>query len=467
MNNLPNNGSIVILDDEYMEVEPLIKILSKNNKSFRYYDARPDNLPSEGTEKEATRLVFLDYNLIPGATGSQIDTIIRYLSRIIPKNNGPYFILLWSQTESDASQFQEDLKERLSDNNGKLKEDKKHLFPWGVQSLDKIDFFERKEGEGSYKLIEGKDQELERKLEQVTREVPMLEYFSHWENMILYKEQKLISDIAGLLKIGNIRREAPTKKIVELLAYLELEKSMGSQTNIGKINASYKGLNNFLKIYLNHGMEEEIELTSAGLNNLGDHLPNGFEIQELNRWLNINYLANEQHMGKVIVDDNTFLAYNLVDKIEDEEQFKRAIDKYTDSETFYKEIMLEISPECDIAQNKRRYYKFIRGCVISKNLIEKILSDEFYEDKFKFKKEDGNVVFKFNDTIFNALEFKHKSYQNSSVYLILDFSQITTIPITDTTIIEKEVLFSINPDMLSTIKNKLAAVIYKKGYQHL
>ena len=29
MNNLPNNGSIVILDDEYMEVEPLIKLLSK------------------------------------------------------------------------------------------------------------------------------------------------------------------------------------------------------------------------------------------------------------------------------------------------------------------------------------------------------------------------------------------------------------------------------------------------------
>ncbi len=126
-----------------------------------------------------------------------------------------------------------------------------------------------------------------------------------------------------------------------------------------------------------------------------------------------------------------------------------------------------ISPECDIAQNKRRYYKFIRGCVISKNLIEKILSDTFYENKFKFKKEDGKVVFKFNDTIFNALEFKHKSYQNSSVYLILDFSQITTIPVTDTTITEKEVLFSINSDMLSTIKNKLAAVIYKKGYQHL
>ena len=29
MINLPNNGSIVILDDKYMEAEPLIKFLSK------------------------------------------------------------------------------------------------------------------------------------------------------------------------------------------------------------------------------------------------------------------------------------------------------------------------------------------------------------------------------------------------------------------------------------------------------
>lgn len=58
MINLPNNGSIVILDDQYTEAEPLIKLLSKNNKSFRYYDGKPENLPSDTIEKEATRLVF-------------------------------------------------------------------------------------------------------------------------------------------------------------------------------------------------------------------------------------------------------------------------------------------------------------------------------------------------------------------------------------------------------------------------
>ena len=34
MINLPNNGSIVILDDKYMEAEPLIKLLSKTISLF-------------------------------------------------------------------------------------------------------------------------------------------------------------------------------------------------------------------------------------------------------------------------------------------------------------------------------------------------------------------------------------------------------------------------------------------------
>ena len=77
MINLPNNGSIVILDDQYTEAEPLIKLLSKNNKSFRYYDGKYENLPLKSIEKEATRLVFLDYNLTEGTTGSasQVSTI--------------------------------------------------------------------------------------------------------------------------------------------------------------------------------------------------------------------------------------------------------------------------------------------------------------------------------------------------------------------------------------------------------
>lgn len=96
---LPNNGSIVIIDDQIAEARPLFSFLSKENKSFRYFDGRGSSLPidDEG-DKEAVRLIFLDYNLTAGSTGSNnISTIMTNLKHLISNNNGPYYILLWSK----------------------------------------------------------------------------------------------------------------------------------------------------------------------------------------------------------------------------------------------------------------------------------------------------------------------------------------------------------------------------------
>lgn len=137
MINLPNNGSIVILDDQYTEAEPLIKLLSKNNKSFRYYDGKPENLPSDTIEKEATRLVFLDYNLTEGTTGSasQASTITANLNRIISEENGPYFILLWSKDKDDAQEFNDDMEQ--------IYNRYPHLQPLEIKCLNKADYFKK------------------------------------------------------------------------------------------------------------------------------------------------------------------------------------------------------------------------------------------------------------------------------------------------------------------------------------
>lgn len=56
------------------------------------------------------------------------------------------------------------------------------------------------------------------------------------------------------------------------------------------------------------------------------------------------------------------------------------------------------------------------------------------------------------------------------VFLILDLSQFKTIPIQNEGkdyLADKEMLFSVNSDLLQSIKNSLANSIQKKGYQHL
>ena len=56
------------------------------------------------------------------------------------------------------------------------------------------------------------------------------------------------------------------------------------------------------------------------------------------------------------------------------------------------------------------------------------------------------------------------------MFLILDLSQFKTIPIQEETkdyFEDKEMLFSVNSDLLQSIKNSLANNIQKKGYQSI
>ena len=209
MINLPNNGSIVILDDKYTEADPLIKLLSKNNKSFRYYDGNPDNLPEEGIEKEATRLVFLDYNLIEGVTDSTtlVSTITANLSRIIDKENGPYFILLWSKNKDAVQEFNEDMEPFFIRY--------PHLRPLKIECLNKKEYF--KETANVWEFNNDKVEEFQEELEEMVSSIELLEFYSSWENKILLTSQKLIK------KTSEIGEGISAKQLVHLLSHINLE----------------------------------------------------------------------------------------------------------------------------------------------------------------------------------------------------------------------------------------------------
>jgi hypothetical protein len=100
---LPKDGSIVILDDKIEEALPLIKILSKNGIASTYYSGRTDrDLPENPTQK--VRLFFVDIRLFEATDiKSTTQNILRILDRIIPDNNGPYIMLVWSKHEDAYS----------------------------------------------------------------------------------------------------------------------------------------------------------------------------------------------------------------------------------------------------------------------------------------------------------------------------------------------------------------------------
>lgn len=467
MNNLPNNGSIVILDDKYREAEPLIKLLSKNNKSFRYYDGKPENLPSDTIEKEATRLVFLDYNLTEGTTGSasQASTITANLNRIISEENGPYFILLWSKNKDDAQEFNDEMES--------VYRRYPHLRPLKIECLKKSKYFETTAG--VWEFNNDKVEEFQKELEKMVSSIELLEFYSSWENKILLTSQKLIK------KTSDVSQGMDAKQLVHLLSNINLEQFSKNVEDEQLIVAAYQSLNTVFSSYLNHKIED-IKLSSEHFSKISEVDRYEFNSSRVNSWFNINTIENPSRIGQVFsIASSSFLDDNIIKNNELRGQFIEIANQNKTENDYFKTVGLEISPECDVAQNKRNFYRVIPGMVISESLMKTIL--DTFTTTYSLNKDQTNqaLIYFFKngqlsfkncpESIFVTPKFEFKANGECfDVFLILDLSQFKTIPIQNEGkdyLVDKEMLFSVNSDLLQSIKNSLAHNIYKKGYQHL
>jgi hypothetical protein len=93
---IPENGSVVIIDDNPVEAMPILKALSRKGIATTYYTGTGNELPTNASQ--IVRLIFLDLQLIDNNDPNTISKlIISVLKRIIPINNGPYLLVIWSK----------------------------------------------------------------------------------------------------------------------------------------------------------------------------------------------------------------------------------------------------------------------------------------------------------------------------------------------------------------------------------
>lgn len=468
MSVLPSGGSIVVIDDSFAEASPLIQLLSKENKAYRYFDGEGSSLPSDG-KFETTRLIFLDYNLTSGTTGSNnISTIVSNLNRLIDKNNGPYFIFLWSKNQNDANEFVQELDRYIADF--------PHLRPHKVKAIEKLNYFEQ--AEDMWQFISDKQEELRTEIQTAIAELALLEFFSKWENQVVLASQRLISKVADTVNCSEESEDSVAKILVHHLAKINLEQSIKSVEDSDIAAAAYQTLNTVFATYLNH-KSGELRLENEEFKDLNSlSSSSSVDKGKFNSWLNINQLPNPSHLGEVFALKTTeFYDCNIVTNHENRGSFIQKARRLKSSEDYFKVVELEVSPECDIAQNKRKFYRIVPGALISVNLLKKIYNDlPAGTDKKQFfiyhVKNNGNL--QYNSTpqsIFRTPSFEFKDRNNSyEVILILDLSQFKTVPVTFNQrdyFQDKQSLFSINNDMLQDIKNSLATNIQKKGYQQI
>lgn len=266
---------------------------------------------------------------------------------------------------------------------------------------------------------------------------------------------------------------------MHLLSHINLEQFSKNVGDEQLIVAAYQSLNTVFSSYLNHKIED-IKLSKEHFSKISE--VDGYEVNSsrVNSWFNINTIENPSRIGQVFsIDSSYFLDDNIIKNNELRGQYIEMANQNKKESEYFKTVGLEISPECDVAQNKRNFYRVIPGMVISESLMKTVfeeLTNELEQGKKKAmiysKKSNGELDFNnLPQSIFWSPKFEFKANGGCfDVFLILDLSQFKTIPIQDETrdyFEDKEMLFSVNSDLLQSIKNSLANNIQKKGYQYL
>jgi hypothetical protein len=112
MNGL-QTARVIIVDDDFTEVEPLLRGLSTLGIGCAYFSGDERELPY--SPLAGIRLVFLDLHLIAGAgTGhGMLSNTVGVLTRLIPEKKGEVGIVCWTKHSEDQRELESLLKERV------------------------------------------------------------------------------------------------------------------------------------------------------------------------------------------------------------------------------------------------------------------------------------------------------------------------------------------------------------------
>lgn len=128
----PADGSVLVVDDKPEDALPLIELLSSKGIASTYYSGDDTKLPSQ--PKQKVRLAFFDIQLFGPSTNtaSYSANILRLINRLIPSDNGPYVLVLWTTIAiHEADEVEQQIKVGLIDKK-----------PLAILRLEKATYFE-------------------------------------------------------------------------------------------------------------------------------------------------------------------------------------------------------------------------------------------------------------------------------------------------------------------------------------
>ncbi|WP_066712033.1 hypothetical protein [Clostridium sp. Marseille-P299] len=424
---LPLFGKIAIVDNNYEEVVTLTELLASEGAPYIFYDYERSIITDKIRKLNDIRLVFLDIRLDEGVQDETTicSTLASTVEKIVPTKNGPYSIVLWTNEIA--------LKDKVSEYLLKMLSEDETTLPMYVCGIDKKDF------------LSNPIERLEETLFEELKPQYMVNFLMRWENESMKSSGELVRK---LIRYQNKLVDNNTmEKILAQIAFLENselrrgEEATQSVLNIlGELFVSQyyelvnsKELLDEMKMFwkLDFSKEDQVSTIRQGIN-----------IQtraRFNTLMNVNLSGNkEDHLpGKFYFIQDSDVLLNIATLHENTFKKKLEIDmmNFGESKVEYKmrPIEIDITPQCDYAQNKNHMLRMAYGYMISFEKVKDIKSnkdiwlDVGYTKKIKDKTGYNHVYVtpelyiddKICVLIFNTkyVTIEHKKFHETHEYI--------------------------------------------------
>lgn len=345
---LPDNGKVVIIDDKILEVTGLMAALSSERVPFIYYQKEDGtDLPSKPLDN--VRLIFLDLLLIDDS-GNQtakkiISPIVARFRKILAKNNGPYVLVYWSNTQAKyKKEFEKEFKRALKD-----------YKPLLILSLDKSH-------SGDAAFIRNKLNEA------YIRNFGALNTFLFWESIVNKSGGDVVNNFARFITAGTTHDQS-LKSILFSLAEAMDKNNVNVLTDPEKIKKAFGAVNSVLLDSLISNVENG---TWPNISGIARGSSTTKYIAQIHTSLHLRILTSTKDKlalstGNIYTFRKSARNRSIIQKMVDK-NIKKKKDQVMNSA---KLITLDVGPACDYSQGKVECVRFLPGILFEYASYEK------------------------------------------------------------------------------------------------
>ena len=401
---MPNNGKILIVDDNYNEALPLIKMLSKAETPYMYFSGSVDELPDKPFL--GIRIVFFDLRYTT-STGDRdvVGNAINLIRRLIDKANGPFILIVWSKheveyfqllcdeliknsihpefvlplTKSDYFETETDLSEQFEEHTNEvlqrqLGEDIKNDAVVGELSLflQGLGCFDKKNIKPDAITMIG--ERLKCELEKAN----LFALFVLWENTINCAKSNTVNEIYQQMP-NSIPKDKLLAAMLYYMASYRLEKNTDESSTQVKFEAAIDTLNEmFYYFYRDETYRLSVDQIPNLLITKDSLFENNVKPEKYNRWIMTTTPSLEIAPGNVYKDlSRIFVPHGLISG--SDKAFSSNQDEfYALPNNIF--VFVEISADCDIAQKKRVVSKIIPGVLVFEDDLKRLISERKFKD---------------------------------------------------------------------------------------